>query len=91
MMGYGNELSPILGAPWIKTARHLIAGDVEDDRKGHEAGHEMSSAMKKRKNKKGKKEKKPGDGLPEPTQPPNGTHSQLQVDPVVPSIVVILN
>ena len=44
----------------------------------------MSSAMKKRKNKKGKKEKKPGDGLPEPTQPPNGTHSQLQVDPSYP-------
>jgi hypothetical protein len=53
-----------------------MAGEVEDDRKGHSADH-MSSAMKKKKNKKGKKEKKPGDGLPEPTQPPNGTHSQL--------------
>jgi hypothetical protein len=30
MMGYGNELSPYLGAPWVKTARHLLAGDVED-------------------------------------------------------------
>ncbi|GHJ85260.1 hypothetical protein NliqN6_1662 [Naganishia liquefaciens] len=32
MMGYGNELSPFLGAPWVKTARHLLAGDVEDDK-----------------------------------------------------------
>ncbi|KAJ9109297.1 hypothetical protein QFC21_000626 [Naganishia friedmannii] len=35
MMGYGNELSPFLGAPWVKTARHLLAGDV-DDQKPHD-------------------------------------------------------
>jgi acid phosphatase len=69
MMGYGNELSPVLGAPWIKTARHLLAGEVEDDRR---EGHDVEF-----KSKKGKKEKKPGDGLPEPSAPPNGTHSQL--------------
>jgi acid phosphatase len=74
MMGYGNELSPTLGAPWVKTARHLLAGEVE-----HEKGdddHGANSLMRANK-KKGKKEKKPGDGLPEPTEPPNGTHSQL--------------
>jgi hypothetical protein len=32
MMGYGNELSPYLGAPWVKTARHLLAGEVEDNK-----------------------------------------------------------
>lgn len=32
MMGYGNELSPYLGAPWVKTARHLLAGEVEDEK-----------------------------------------------------------
>jgi acid phosphatase len=73
MMGYGNELSPVLGAPWIKTARHLLAGEVEDNRR---EGHDGSSAHAF-KSKKGKKEKKPGDGLPEPSAPPNGTHSQL--------------
>ncbi|KAJ9125636.1 hypothetical protein QFC22_000598 [Naganishia vaughanmartiniae] len=35
MMGYGNELSPFLGAPWVKTARHLLAGEV-DDQKPHD-------------------------------------------------------
>ncbi|OCF38157.1 hypothetical protein I316_00381 [Kwoniella heveanensis BCC8398] len=26
MMGFGNELSPYLGMPWSKTAKHLLAG-----------------------------------------------------------------
>lgn len=34
MMGYGNKLSPTLGRPWVKSARHLLAGEVEDDRDG---------------------------------------------------------
>lgn len=78
MMGYGNALSPVLGAPWVKTARHLLAGEVEDDQDGDgkpdEPGHGgMSKRGWFKKNGKGK----PGDGLPEPKLPPNGTHSQL--------------
>jgi acid phosphatase len=84
MMGYGNELSPYLGAPWIKTARHLIAGEVEDDRDGdgrsddpEHPGRDIRARSSKKGGKKGKKGGKPGDGLPEPRLPPNGTHSQL--------------
>lgn len=83
MMGYGNPLSTYLGAPWVKTARHLLAGEVEDDKDGDgrsddpdhpgkfdltESEDDVWAMMKK---------KKGGDGLPKPKIPPNGTHTQL--------------
>ncbi|WVF73032.1 hypothetical protein IAT40_007850 [Kwoniella sp. CBS 6097] len=75
MMGYGNELSPYLGMPWSKTAKHLLAGK---DTSGED--HEPSSETNDdddgvfgmfKKDKKGK------DKLPEPKLPPNATHTQL--------------
>ncbi|ORY25534.1 histidine phosphatase superfamily [Naematelia encephala] len=30
MMGYGNDLSPYLGMPWVKTAKHLLGGKDSD-------------------------------------------------------------
>ncbi|OCF61165.1 hypothetical protein L486_00810 [Kwoniella mangroviensis CBS 10435] len=31
MMGYGSSLSPYLGMPWAKTAKHLLAGKDTDE------------------------------------------------------------
>lgn len=36
MMGYGNDLSPYLGMPWVKTAKHLLAGKDGDDGSDHD-------------------------------------------------------
>ena len=30
MMGYGNYLTPYLGAPWVNTAKHLLEGEAGD-------------------------------------------------------------
>jgi hypothetical protein len=40
MMGYGNKLSPFLGAPWVKTARHLLAGEVDDPKPHDKEGED---------------------------------------------------
>lgn len=70
MMGYGNPLSPYLGLPWVQTASHLLAGEVEHEEEGAFGGASEEFKGKK----KGKKGKRP---LPSPRLPPNETHTQL--------------
>lgn len=65
MMGYGSSLAPYLGAPWVRTAMHLLEG--ED---AHAPGEGDGPARMS----KGGKSKLPG-----PSKPPNGTHTQLYV------------
>lgn len=67
-------LSPYLGNPWVATARHLLAGEVEDDENTPGGNHTAASLFK---NKKGKGDDEDGTPLPTPRLPPNGTHTQL--------------
>ncbi|ODN92151.1 hypothetical protein L198_05824 [Cryptococcus wingfieldii CBS 7118] len=66
MMGYGNHLSPYLGAPWVKTAKHLLDGKDTGDGAGEPHGDEGEVEANKEKHK-----------LPKPNLPPNATHTQL--------------
>lgn len=62
MMGYGSELTPYLGAPWVKTARHLLEGEEGDAPGKHLPTNEVDEFDSK---------------LPKPKLPPNATHTQL--------------
>lgn len=74
MMGYGQPLAPYLGMPWVQTAHHLLAGDVDDDDDdGHSSLFAVTHIKKGKKGKKGGKDQP----LPLPKLPPNGTHTQL--------------
>ncbi|WWD03521.1 hypothetical protein V865_001574 [Kwoniella europaea PYCC6329] len=70
MMGYGSSLSPYLGMPWAKTAKHLLAGkDTDgDDNGGHTPNQDDEGTLGIFKK---------GGKLPEPKLPPNATHTQL--------------
>lgn len=63
MMGYGNNLSPYLGGPWVKTALHLLDGN-DSGGKDHPASSFIGSDGE-------------GSKLPKPKLPPNATHTQL--------------
>ncbi|WVQ84695.1 hypothetical protein IAT38_006851 [Cryptococcus sp. DSM 104549] len=63
MMGYGNPLSPYLGMPWVKTAKHLLDG--KDTGGGGHTGEEPEEFEEFKKK------------LPAPKLPPNATHTQL--------------
>jgi len=68
MMGYGNYLTPYLGAPWVTTALHLLGGEEGDAPGKHlPVAHEVDVAEEF-------KEK-----LPTPKVPANATHSQTYV------------
>ncbi|WWC91642.1 uncharacterized protein L201_006588 [Kwoniella dendrophila CBS 6074] len=67
MMGYGSPLSPYLGMPWAKTAKHLLAGkDTKGD--GEHTPNQDDGTLGTYKK---------GGKLPEPKLPPNATHTQL--------------
>ncbi|WWC64640.1 uncharacterized protein I303_107251 [Kwoniella dejecticola CBS 10117] len=69
MMGYGSHLSPYLGMPWVKTAKHLLSGkdtDGSDGDKDHKPSDDGTLGTFKK-----------GPKLPEPKLPPNATHTQL--------------
>jgi acid phosphatase len=71
MMGYGNSLSPYLGMPWVKTAKHLLAGKDGKGKLPHQGEDPVESEEVEVWN--GKEFAK----LPKPELPPNATHTQL--------------
>ncbi|WVR07739.1 hypothetical protein IAU60_004782 [Kwoniella sp. DSM 27419] len=65
MMGYGSKLAPYLGAPWVKSAKHLLKGrdNGGDEHPNVPKDGGMSEWFKSK--------------LPKPKLPPNATHTQL--------------